>query len=456
MVTASYAVRSVTANGLKLSYQEWGSPSRPPLLLVHGFGVSGHMFDEFAERAQDRYRLIAVDQRGHGDSDWSAEGDYSRDAFVADIEAFRAALGLDRFVLVGHSMGGMNAVAYAARYPHRVRALVLVDIGPEAAKEGAENIARFTRGPAELEFEEFVELAHRFNPRRSIENIRERMRHRLKPIEGGKWTWKFDARFREEPALLKAGSELTTEQSWALFRSVETPTLLVRGAESDVLTQEVADRVAREMAHCRLVVVPGAGHSVPGDNPGDFTGAVRQFIADVDAGLVGPWADPTPPLARMVETHREGRRRPGSMVLLLGAAGLLALAGGAYVVAQQGNRKRSRASAARLESVERARLQALALAEQLSPAPGRRKRVTAAPSLDHAREAAVALLEEIDGAHEGRSKRSNRSTRAKRRLPLPKPSPLKLLPIMLAVVRFALQTGSKKPVPRRRLLAWRG
>ncbi len=117
----TYSDHEVQVNGLKLHYQEWGEPSSPAVLMLHGFGVSGHMFDEFAARASDSYHLIALDQRGHGDSDWSELGDYSRAAFISDVEGFVKELGLERFVLMGHSMGGLNSAAYTAEYAHRVR-----------------------------------------------------------------------------------------------------------------------------------------------------------------------------------------------------------------------------------------------------------------------------------------------------------------------------------------------
>jgi proline-specific peptidase len=348
MVTAGYLERSVSVDGLKLAYQEWGSPTAPPIVMLHGFGVSGHMFDEFAERMQDRYRLLALDQRGHGDSDWSAEGDYSRDAFVSDVEGFRKALGLETFILIGHSMGGLNAVAYTNAYPQHVRALVLVDVGPEAAKEGVDNIVRFTRGPDELEFEEFVEMAHRFNQRRTLENIRERMRHRLKPTESGKWTWKFDKRFRQPDSGLKIGSNLTNDESWQLFRNLSVPTLLVRGAESDVLTPEVAERCVQEIRRSRLVVIPGAGHSVPGDNPDAFTEAVREFLADVENGQFEPVPD-GPPLQQLVEEHTAARRRgPGITALVLAGIGAtLALAGAGYLVKRSAQRRKQKTLRAR-------------------------------------------------------------------------------------------------------------
>ncbi len=349
MVTTGYLERDAVVGNLKLHYQEWGNASGPAILMLHGFGVSGHMFDEFADRMQDQCRLIALDQRGHGDSDWSEEGDYSRDAFVADIEAFAAALGLERFVLMGHSMGGLNAVSYTVKNPARVRALVLVDVGPEAAKEGVDNIVRFTRGPDELEFEEFVEMAHRFNPRRSLENIRERMRHRLKPAADGKWTWKFDKRFREGRENLRVGSELSNDDTWQLFRSIRVPALLVRGAESDVLTEEVAERVVAEMPRARLSVVAGAGHSVPGDNPDDFTAAVREFLGDVERGQFEPVAaTEPPPLGALMEEHelKTRRRIPLLPLALAGVTATVAVAGGAYAWKRRRDKKAAQSAAA--------------------------------------------------------------------------------------------------------------
>lgn len=341
MTTAGYLERDVQAGDIKLHYQEWGSESAPVILMLHGFGLSGHMFDEFAERAQHRYRLIALDQRGHGDSEWAKDGDYSREAFVRDLEHVREALGLDRFVLMGHSMGGLNAVAYTAKHPDHVRALILVDVGPEAAREGVDNIRRFVQGPDELEFEEFVQLAHRFNPRRSLENIRQRMRHRLRQTESGKWTWKFDKRFRDPNAQLRVGSDLSNDQMWQLFRSIHVPTLLVRGAESDVLTQEVAERTVREMPKARLAVVPGAGHSVPGDNPDAFTEAVLSFLDDVESGRFQGEAQPQAALAEQANaTPVEGRRRYRVLAAVLAGVAVVALGGGAALIAARRLRRR--------------------------------------------------------------------------------------------------------------------
>ena len=280
-----YVEKNFEINGLTLAYQEWGGSQgdKPTIIALHGFGVSGHMYDEFSRRYQDTARIINLDQRGHGDSEISVGGDYQRNAFVSDVEGLRTYLGLQKFVLVGHSMGGLNAIEYAVSFPQHVNALIIVDAGPEAAKEGVDNIVRFTQGPDELDFDEFVQMAMRFNPRRTEENIRERMHHRLRQLDNGKWTWKFDKRFRDPNANLKIGSEITQDQLWEKFRQVMVPTLLIRGSESDVLSEDVARRTVKEMKNAHLETVKGAGHSVPGDAPEGFTDAVRVFLEKIEA-----------------------------------------------------------------------------------------------------------------------------------------------------------------------------
>ena len=298
------------------------------------------MFDEFGQRASDTYRLISLDQRGHGDSEWSPDGDYTRESFVADVEAVRQQLGLERFILMGHSMGGLNAVEYTFQYPQHVSALILVDVGPEAAKEGVDNIMRFTRGPDELEFDEFVQNAMRFNTRRTEENIRERMRHRLRPLESGKWTWKFDKRFREGEGAVRSGSQLSSDEIWRRFRELAPPVLLVRGQQSDILSQEVAERATAEMRAARLAVVPEAGHSVPGDNADGFTSAVTEFLDDIQAGrFPEPSASPIPIPEDLNDLRRDWRasdRRWPIMALVAGAGVAVAavVAAGAFALSR--------------------------------------------------------------------------------------------------------------------------
>ena len=128
----------VTLDGLRFHYREWGDANAQPLVLLHGFGSQATSFDHFAAAMTDRCRVLALDQRGHGESDWAES--YAAEAMVEDVGRFVAALGLKRLDLLGFSMGGRNALAFAAAHPETVERLVIVDMGPEIVMSGAMRI----------------------------------------------------------------------------------------------------------------------------------------------------------------------------------------------------------------------------------------------------------------------------------------------------------------------------
>ncbi len=274
MPKAEFQDKEIVVGRMRLHYLDWGAKGKQPMLLLHGGSQSAHSWDEFSRAMRRDYHVLALDQRGHGDSDWSRTGSYGVHAHMRDIHGFVKALGLKKFVLIGLSMGGRNSIVYSAMHPERVDRLVIVDIGPEAMKKGIENIRRFARRADVLPtFEAFVQRAHEFNPRRPIKQLRDRLRWNLRRLPGGRWTWKYDRRFRAQRAA--AGRE----DLWTYVRRIKAPALLVRGAESDILSAQGAKRTQRAIASCRLVTVPRAGHTVPGDNPPAFAAAVRAFLA---------------------------------------------------------------------------------------------------------------------------------------------------------------------------------
>lgn len=118
--TAQATDRFVKVGDLNLHYLEWGDATAPPVIMIHGLTGNAHAFDLLAPHFARRYRVISVDVRGRGDSDWAADGDYSNDAYVADLEGLRQALGFERFSLVGTSMGGRISLTYAGTFPERV------------------------------------------------------------------------------------------------------------------------------------------------------------------------------------------------------------------------------------------------------------------------------------------------------------------------------------------------
>ena len=270
----------VEVSGLSLRYLDWGRPGLVPAIALHGFALNAHSWDEVAPALSRRLRVLAFDQRGHGLSDRAPEmAGYSRDHMVADIEGIVVALGLERPVLIGHSMGGMNALTYAGRHPDDVRALILVDVGPEVSVDGADDVLRFVAGPYELEsLDAWVDHTHQYYPWRSKERIRARLEVSLRKTPEGKLAKQYDERFRQADF---GGVQRSRDDLWALARAIRCPTLLVHGGSSRVLTREMAEAFASRVDKLRLVTIPGAGHSVAGDKPEEFLRATTSFLNDI-------------------------------------------------------------------------------------------------------------------------------------------------------------------------------
>ena len=275
--TTKVADRFVKVGDLNLHYLEWGEPGAPPVVMVHGLTGNAHAFDSLAAHFATRYHVISVDVRGRGDSDWAADGDYSNDAYVADLEGLREALGFERFSLVGTSMGGRISLTYAGAYPERVERTVLNDIGPEVDPRGGSRIASSSRD-AVTTFETVEEVMawHRENrvgfSAMSDAQQRTAAGYAVKPLSGGGYTWKMDPAVRSDPR------RPDPEVSWSLARRIPGPVLLVRGGDSDLLSPEIARRMLAEMQDCRMVEVPGVGHAPTLMEPEAF-GPVMEFFS---------------------------------------------------------------------------------------------------------------------------------------------------------------------------------
>jgi pimeloyl-ACP methyl ester carboxylesterase len=196
---------------------------------------------------------------------------------VSDVAAFTHALGLDRFFLTGMSMGGANSLSFTANHPERVEALVVVDIGPRVENKGVQHIRDFMTNYREFDsLDAAAEVIHRFNPRRPLEVIRKfTCVYNLKQLPSGKWTWKYDTYFSSShrPVDVKK----MQEELGAEVVRIRCPTLVVKGGESDVLSLDGARYLQEAISGSEFALVPGAGHSVMGDNPPGFEAAVRTF-----------------------------------------------------------------------------------------------------------------------------------------------------------------------------------
>ena len=270
----------VTLNGIRMHYLDWGNDSKPPLVLLHGGGLTAHTWDMAALLLRPHYHMIALDQRGHGDTEWTPEAQLGEDndaLMLRDTEAFIDFLGYPQVILCGMSMGGNNSYRYAPTHADRLRLLIIVDVAPDLSTEGQRDMAAFRRDSETLSrFEDFLDRAVQFNPNRAPAHLKYSLMHSLKPAEGGGWTWKQDHRRRtpqDDAARAAHASSL-----WTAVREITTPTLLMRGEVSRILSAENAEATAKAMHDCELVVIPRATHNVQGDNPKDFAAALDAFV----------------------------------------------------------------------------------------------------------------------------------------------------------------------------------
>ena len=275
--------REVVLYGLKFHYLDWGMAGRPMVVFLHGGGLNSHTWDLCCLSLRKRYHCIALDQRGHGDSQWSEEADYSLASQRNDILAFLVHLKAERAALVGMSMGAINALAFACSHSERLSALVLVDAGPTTRPKGRARIREFVdSNPSFPSLEAAVQQALSFNPRRDPALLRTSLRHNMRQKPDGTWSWKYDhGRLAARDA---TEYQKTRDALWNDIPGVQCPALVVRGAESDVFLEEDAARLTSSLLHGQQVTIARAGHTVQGDNPKDLVIALQKFFTSAGIG----------------------------------------------------------------------------------------------------------------------------------------------------------------------------
>jgi pimeloyl-ACP methyl ester carboxylesterase len=259
---------TVTRAGTELVYWTWPGEG-PPTLLLHGIGNYGRYWDLFADAVAGRLRLIAPDARGHGESGRPADG-YSPEDFVADALAVLDTLGIERPIVVGHSMGGLHAITLAARHHERVRALVIVDASPDPLPAGAERAQRLLTGrPARFSSRQDARAyLERTSPGYATAVYENRLAFAFREEKG-------DLVWRSDPAALERimSGRMPAEARWDALSSIACRTLVVRGTRSNVLSEDVAHQMVRALADGRLMELD-AGHNVALDRPRELADAV--------------------------------------------------------------------------------------------------------------------------------------------------------------------------------------
>lgn len=264
-------------HGQRFHYTEWGDAHAPVVLMLHGITGHARTWDDEAAALAARYRVLALDLRGHGDSDPAPDGDYTTASLAEDVAAFVDVLGVPTFHLVALSLGGRVAIAYTARHPERVARLVIVDIGPDIANAGRTRIGTAMAATPER----FATPGQAFawvragNARSTERSLQLRIDHGLRPTADGGFTWKYDRGIRDA---IRSGHWRDPIDLWSAWGMIACPTLIIRGADSDVLSAGTAQRMTDTCAAAQLVEVAEAGHTVPGDQPERFLALVSDFL----------------------------------------------------------------------------------------------------------------------------------------------------------------------------------
>jgi len=267
-------------DGLQLAADDWGDPSAPLVILQHGGGQTRHAWKGTGEKlAAAGYHAVALDARGHGDSHWDSHGRYGWELMAQDLACVVGALGARRPVLVGASMGGLTSLTAIGEGFVDAAALVLVDVTPKMDRDGVANILAFMRQKPEG-FTTLEEVAHaiaQYQPHRSRPRNLDGLAKNVRLGSDGRYRWHWDPRFLDDRR-----SPQEREHDLETYAARLTiPTMLIRGALSDVVSEEGAEAFLALCTHSEYVNLPDAAHMVAGDRNDAFGDAMIAFLQRV-------------------------------------------------------------------------------------------------------------------------------------------------------------------------------
>ncbi|MCB1744249.1 MAG: alpha/beta hydrolase [Gammaproteobacteria bacterium] len=270
---AQWESRFAQVQGLRLHYLDYGGEGKPPMLFVHGGAASGHWFDFVAADFIDRYHVLALDQRGHGDSEWAVPPDYRYATYAADLAGFMDALNLQDVTLVGHSMGGMVSLCCTAHHPGDIGRLVVIDSTMRMTPERVANLRQVGERGGRMHTDRASFESHfRLRPagtRASPAVVRHLAALSGRRYEDGGWRHKFDrAVYATREAI----------DGFDLWGAVRVPAAVIAGGESDRISDEIEQQIRERQPGLMLQRVPGAGHHVTLDNPPGFVEALERIL----------------------------------------------------------------------------------------------------------------------------------------------------------------------------------
>ncbi len=268
----------VSVNGIKLHYLDYGGTDKPPLVCIHGFTGNAHNFDGLAPHLIKKYHAMSLDVRGRGDSQWSAQTEYIPQQYLSDLAAMLDTLGISRVTLIGTSMGGVVVTLYGGGYPDRVERVVLNDIGPDVDPAGIARITSYVGGAPE-HFKDLNEVADYYRAiyppvaKLPEAELLDFVKWAVKPAGGGGLTWKMDPAIRQP----MRGPSARPFDLWTPYARFKAPVLVVRGAESDILSRRTCEKMKHSHPQTTVVEVPGVGHAPSLLEP-ESLAALKEFL----------------------------------------------------------------------------------------------------------------------------------------------------------------------------------
>lgn len=266
-------------SGLRLHFLRWGEPTGVPLVLLHGLRAYAQTWASLVQSLGAGYCIYALDQRGRGLSDWAAPASYHTQSYVEDLEDLVAHVGLQRFILLGHSLGGANALEYARQHPGRLIGLLIEDIGPGSSSQG-DGAARIRRemNQTPLQFDNWG-TARAFwqasRPGLSEQSLASRLAHSMQERDG-EITWRHD-----QQGIAQARLSIEPTDLWPAVRALDCPSLFIRGSRSDFLPAAVLQAMRASNPHVRTVEVADASHYVHDDQGAVFNALVTDFLENL-------------------------------------------------------------------------------------------------------------------------------------------------------------------------------